>query len=168
MLEASFRSLNAEYGFSLQVREALALGRHVADLDRIESSHAHYLGVSNMLKLAQPEFAERLVRALGTRVRTVFESAAGELELWSKTAIAQLDAQITERQRSFGQRIEAIDRIRAAATGLNERIGEIEASEDVLNLLEIKLHELTSQLIPAVAPVAEPATEFSAMDFQSA
>ena len=168
MLEASFRSLNAEYGFSLQVREALALGRHVADLDRIESSHAHYLGVSNMLKLAQPEFAERLVRALGTRVRTVFESAAGELELWSKTAIAQLDAQITERQRSFGQRIEAIDRIRAAATGLNERIGEIEASEDVLNLLEVKLHELTSQLIPAAAPVADPATEFSATDFQPA
>lgn len=147
MLEASFRSLNAEYGFSLQVPEVLTLARHSTDLDRIESTHAHYLGVSNMLKLVQPEFAERLVRALGTRVRTVYESAAGELELWSKTATAQLDAQITERKRSFEQRIEAIDRIQQAATGLSERIAEIEASEDVLNLQEAKLHELTAQLL---------------------
>ena len=142
--------------------------KHGAEANGVGVAERGAVEPSAGLKLAQPEFAERLVRALGTRVRTVFESAAGELELWSKTAIAQLDAQITERQRSFGQRIEAIDRIRAAATGLNERIGEIEASEDVLNLLEIKLHELTSQLIPAVAPVAEPATEFSATDFQSA
>jgi hypothetical protein len=80
-------------------------------------------------------------------VRTVFESAAGELEMWSKSAISQLDAQITERQRSYAQRIEAIDRIQQAATGLAERIAEIEASEDVLNLQEAKLRELTSQLV---------------------
>ena len=158
MLDASFRSLNAEYSFSLQVPEAITMARHGTDLDRIESSHSHYLGVGNMLKLAQPEFAERLVRALATRVRTVFESAAGELEQWSKTATAQLDAQIGERQRSFGQRIEAIDRIRAAATGLNDRIGEIEASEDVLNLLEVKLNELTSQLISSEPLTGTPST----------
>ena len=157
MLDVSFRGLNGEYGFSLQAPEVLVLERHLADLARIETSHVHYLGVSNMLKLAQTEFAERLVRALGTRVRTVFESAAAEMELWSKTATAQLDAQVTERQRSFSQRIEAIDRIRSAATGLNDRIAEIEASEDVLNLQEAKLQELTAQLLspePATATAA--------------
>ena len=79
------------------------------------------------------------------------------MELWSKTATAQLDAQVTERQRSFSQRIEAIDRIRSAATGLNDRIAEIEASEDVLNLQEAKLQELTAQLLspePATATAA--------------
>lgn len=147
MLESSFRSLNAEFGFSLQLPQAPVLARYESDLTRIESTHVHYLGAGNLLKLAQSEFSERLARALGTRVRTVFESAAGELEMWSKSAISQLDAQITERQRSYDQRIEAIDRIQQAATGLAERIAEIEASEDVLNLQEAKLQELTSQLV---------------------
>ena len=147
MLESSFRSLNAEFGFSLQLPQAPVLARYESDLTRIESTHVHYLGAGNLLKLAQSEFSERLARALGTRVRTVFESAAGELEMWSKSAISQLDAQITERQRSYAQRIEAIDRIQQAATGLAERIAEIEASEDVLNLQEAKLRELTSQLV---------------------
>ena len=103
-------------------------------------------------EVALCRLAEGLARALGTRVRTVFESAAGELEMWSKSAISQLDAQITERQRSYDQRIEAIDRIQQAATGLAERIAEIEASEDVLNLQEAKLRELTAQLVLPTAP----------------
>jgi hypothetical protein len=40
---------------------------------------------------------------------------AGDVELWSKTAAAQLDAQLRERRRNFGRRIEAIDRIQQAA-----------------------------------------------------
>ena len=110
--------------------------------------------VGNALKLAQPEFAERLVRALAMRLRTVYESAANDLELWSKSATAQLDAQLRERRRSFARRIEAVDRIQQAASGLVERIAEIEAGEEELGLLERRLQELTSQLIavPNLAP----------------
>ena len=68
--------------------------------------------------------------------------------IWSKSATAQLDAQLRERRRSFSRRIEAVDRIQQAASGLVERISEIEASEAELDLLELKLHELTSQLAP--------------------
>jgi hypothetical protein len=63
---------------------------------------------------------------LSTRLRVVHESALGEVELWSKSAAAQLDAQLRERRRNFGRRIEAIDRIQQAATGLDDRIQEIE------------------------------------------
>jgi hypothetical protein len=40
-----------------------------------------------------------------------------------------------------------VDRIQQAASGLIERISEIEASEEQLLSLERKLQELTSQLI---------------------
>ena len=56
--------------------------------------------------------------------RTIHETALGEVELWSKTAAAQLDAQLRERRRNFGRRIEAVDRIQQATGGLNDRIGE--------------------------------------------
>ncbi|BEU95614.1 dynamin family protein [Acidovorax sp. DW039] len=157
MLGGTFRQLNAEFGFSLQVPSAPQLEHFMHDLAQIEQSHLQYLGVSNALKLAQPEFAERLVRALGTRLRTVYESAANDLELWSKSATAQLDSQLKERRRSFSRRIEAVDRIQQAASGLVERISEIEAGEEELIQLEQRLQELTTQLIslpegPSAAP----------------
>ena len=160
MLGGTFRQLNAEFGFSLQVPPPPQLEHFSHDLDQIEQSHLQYLGMGNALKLAQPEFADRLVRALGMRLRTVYESAANDLELWSKSATAQLDAQLRERRRSFARRIEAVDRIQQAASGLVERITEIEASEDELVQLERKLKELTSQLI------ALPGTELAASDEQ--
>ena len=61
-----------------------------------------------------------------------------------------------ERRRSFARRIEAVDRIQQAASGLVERISEIEAGEEALGLLERRLQELTTQLIavPGLEPTA--------------
>ncbi len=163
MLGGTFRQLNAEFGFSLQVPPAPQLEHFSNDLNQIEQSHLQYLGLGNALKLAQPEFAERLVRALAMRLRTVYESAANDLELWSKSATAQLDAQLRERRKSFARRIEAVDRIQHAASGLVERISEIEAGEGELLLLERRLQELTGQLITLpVVPEDVQSTEFPA------
>lgn len=156
MLMASFRQLNAEFGFSLQAPKAPELVRYENDLDLIERSHLQYLGVTNIIKLSQPDFSERLVRALATRLRVVYESALGEVELWNKSAAAQLDAQLRERRRSFGRRIEAIERIQSAASGLQERMGEIEVQEVALNALDNKLIELTSHLAGTPVTTSEP------------
>lgn len=163
MLGGTFRQLNAEFGFSLQVPPPPQLEHFSHDLSQIEQSHLQYLGLGNSLKLAQPEFSERLVRALAMRLRTVYESAANDLELWSKSATAQLDAQLRERRRSFARRMEAVDRIQQAASGLVERIAEIEEGEGELIQLEHRLQELTSQLI--APPAADPTpSEESAVD----
>jgi hypothetical protein len=149
MLGATFRQLNADFGFSLQTPKEPDMARFVRDLDLVERSHNQYLGVGNALKLAQPEFADRLVRALATRLRVVYETALGEVELWNKSAAAQLDAQLRERRRNFSRRIEAIERIQQAASGLDDRIGEIGSQENTLNELDNKLRELTSHLLAA-------------------
>ncbi|MEJ5989846.1 dynamin family protein [Ramlibacter sp. PS3R-8] len=157
MLTGTFRQLNAEYGFALQAPREPDLARYERDLDLVERSHNQYLGVSNALKLAQPEFADRLVRALATRLRVIYESALGEVELWNKSAAAQLDAQLRERRRNFGRRLEAIERIQQAASGLDDRIAEIDSQEAALDTLDAKLAELTAHLtsIPSM-PDAEP------------
>ena len=156
MLVASFKQLNAEFGFSLQAPNEPELMRFDRDMELIEQSHLQYLGVSNILKLSQPDFSERLVRALATRLRVVFESALGEVELWNKSAASQLDAQLRERRRNFGRRIEAIERIQSAASGLDERIDEIDAQENILKELDKKLTDLTTHLAGAPDSV-EPA-----------
>jgi hypothetical protein len=149
MLTGTFRQLNAEYGFSLQPPREPDLARYERDLDLVERSHTQYMGLGNAFRLAQPEFADRLVRALATRLRVVYESALGELELWNKSAAAQLDAQLRERRRNFTRRIEAIERIQQAATGLDDRIGEILQQEAALDAMDAKLIELTAHLVEA-------------------
>lgn len=157
MLVASFGLLNTEYGFSLQVPSEPGMARFLTELDTIERNHLQYLGVGNAFKLAQPEFSDRLVRALSTRLRSVHESALAEVELWSKTAAAQLDAQLRERRRNFARRIEAIDRISQAAGGLDDRIAEIVQQGNTLDLLDTKLSELTAYLIAGQEAARAPA-----------
>jgi len=161
MLTGTFRQLNAEYGFSLQAPKEPDMERFERDLDLVERSHNQYLGFGNALRLAQPEFADRLVRALATRLRVVYESALGEVELWNKSAAAQLDAQLRERRRNFGRRIEAIERIQQAASGLDDRIAEISAQEAVLDELDAKLTELTDHLVNT--PVKSDSTSEAAL-----
>jgi hypothetical protein len=149
MLTAMFRQLNAEYGFSLQAPAEPNMDQYIGDLDVVQRSHVQYLSLSNTFKLAQPDFSSRLVRALATRLRALQEAALADIELWSKSAAAQLDAQMRERRRNFTRRIEAIDRIHEAAGGLDDRIQEFEEQEQALVQLESKLQELTSYLIAA-------------------
>jgi hypothetical protein len=152
MLEGSFKGLNAEYGFSLQAPAAPQLAGFAQELDLIEKSHLQYLSLGNALRLAQPEFGERLARALMSRLRVVYETAVNQVELWNKSAAAQLDAQLRERRRNFGRRIEAVSRIQQAAGGLNERIRELQLQQADLNLLDAKLTELTDHLLSAPEP----------------
>lgn len=152
MLMASFKQLNTEFGFELHAPTVPELPRFENALNLIERSHLKYLGVSNIFRLSQADFSERLVGALATRLRVVYESALGELELWNKSAAAQLDTQLRERHRNFGRRLEAIERIQSAASGLDERISEIDVRKDELDVLDSKLKELTEHLsgMPAI------------------
>jgi len=154
MLHATFRQLNAEQGFTLQAPAEPDLSSFEQELSQIEQSHIHYLGVGNLLKLAQADFCDKLVRALASRLRLVNEAAMTEVERWSKGASAQIDAQLKERRRNFGKRIEAIERIQSAAGNLDERLLELSAQESSLAELHVRLQEFTSMITQQGRPLA--------------
>lgn len=147
MMSATYKELNAEFGFSLQMPPPLLLPDFTEDLRRIEASYTQYLGLSQALKLSNTAFSQRLIKALAMRLRTVFESAANDVDLWSKSVTAPLDAQLKERKRSFSRRLEAVDRIQHAATGLEERIAEIETSDTQLTAMQTQLACASAQLL---------------------
>ncbi len=157
MLAGAFRQLNTEHGFTLQAPKPPDLGGFAHDLDLVERSHLQYLGVSNVFRLAQPEFAERLVRALTSRLRVIYEAALGEVELWNKSAASQLDAQLRDRRRNFTRRLEAMERIQQAAVGLDERIAELETQEAMVDVLAEKLGEFAGHLVEPSQAAGGPA-----------
>ena len=82
--------------------------------------------------MAAPGFAEQFKRMLVSKLRVVFENAAGEMELWSKAAGSQVDVQLRERRRGFARRREALHRVQQATGELEQRIAEVQAQDDEL------------------------------------
>lgn len=152
MLGATFRELNAEYGFALQLPPALALDVHARELEVIEHNHLQYLGLTNVFRLNQPEFADRLAKAVMSRLKSLYEGAASELEAWNKSAATQIDSQLRERRKTFARRIEAVHRIQEAAGGLDERIGELQQRLAELAQLRGALQERLVNGLPETEP----------------
>ena len=92
MLGASFTKLNAEFSFGLALNPGPDLARFTDELNLIEKSYVQYLGLTQALRLSQPRFMEQFRRMLMSKLRVVFENASAELELWNKSASAQVDA----------------------------------------------------------------------------
>jgi hypothetical protein len=142
MLQASFGQLNTEFGFSLMSAPAVDLSRFAQDLELIERNYVQYLGLTQALKLSQTRFLDQFRRMLVSRLRVVFESASGELELWNKTASAQIDTQLRERRRGFKRRREALERIQSAAGELETRLSELAEHDLHLQRMQQRLTEL--------------------------
>ena len=116
-------------------------------IDAIEASHMQHLGLGNIVRLAQTNFSDRLVRTLSGRLRAVFDSALDELELWNKSALVQLDTQLRERHQNVARRLEAVERIQLATSTLDERIADLDGQQRMQKGIETKFAGLTSRLL---------------------
>lgn len=157
MLVASFAKLNAEFGFSLVADVPLDVRKYADDLTLIERNYVQYLGLGQAFRLAQPGFQEQFRRMLVSRLRVVFETVSNDIELWNKTASAQVDGQLRERRRNFKRRYESLDRIQSASGELDVRLQEVQAQDERVLQLQTKLATLVDELvhvaeIPSAAP----------------
>jgi hypothetical protein len=161
MLAASYQQLNAEFGFAFTLASSPQLHRFAEELDLIERSYGRHLGPMQAWRLSGAAFMEAFQRMLLSKLRVVFENAAGEIELWSKAASAQLEQQLRERRRSFQHRHQALERIRAASGELEQRIAEVEQQDKRLAGLQWRLDSMVDQVLavaqglPGTAPAGD-------------
>ena len=146
MLGGSFERLNAEFGFALALPDGPSLARFENELRLIERNYVQYLGLTQALRLSQPKFMEQFRRMLVSKLRVIFESASGELEMWNKAASAQVDSQLRERRRGFRRRRESLERIQSAAGELELRLAELESQDARLQSRLARVGELTHAL----------------------
>jgi hypothetical protein len=132
MLEASFHQLNAEFGFSLALTPPPDLAGFHEELQLIERGYARYFGVTQVVRMDNAGFNEQLQRMLTSKLRTVFETALGEVEAWNQGASTQIDSQYRERRRSFKRRAESLERILHATGELERRLAEVESQDQQL------------------------------------
>lgn len=159
MLVASYAKLNAEFGFSLVADVPLDVRKYTEDLNLIERNYVQYLGLSQAFRLAQPGFQEQFRRMLISRLRVVFETVSNDIELWNKTASAQVDSQLRERRRNFKRRYESLDRIQSASNELDTRLQEVQAQDERVLQLQTRLGTLIDDLVKQAQADALPAGE---------
>ena len=164
MLTATHRQLNADFGFSLAAAPKPALDDTRRELKRIEDSYSRYFGITKLWRLSEPGFLAQFQQVLLSRLRVVFESAAVEVELWSKGSTSQLESQLRERRRSLRQRRDAYQRIQAAEGELEQRISEVEAQDQRLQQAAERIEAAVDALriLAASPPRADAATESGA------
>ena len=157
MLGASYHQLNAEFGFAFTLASAPQLERFVEELELIERSYGRYLGPMQAWRLSGASFMEQFQRMLLSKLRVVFENAAGEVELWSKAASAQIEQQLRERRRAFAHRHESLQRIQSASGELEQRIAEVEQQDKRLAGLQWRLDALVEQVLSAAQALPDAA-----------
>jgi hypothetical protein len=167
MLVASFGKLNAEFGFSLSADQPVDVRRYLEDLDLIERNYVQYLGLSQAFRLAQPGFQEQFRRMLISRLRVVFETVSNDIELWNKTASAQVDSQLRERRRNFKRRYESLDRIQTASNELDIRLQEVQAQDERVLQLQTRLSVLVDELVAQASSDPMASEDASASLFEA-
>jgi hypothetical protein len=142
MLEASFVQLNTDFGFAFLLAPVPDLAAYETELALIEENYGRYLGFKQVWRMGKPGFFEQFRRMLVSKLRVVFESAAGEFDLWSKSAQTQAEVQLRERRRSYTRRREALQRVQAATGELEQRIAEVQAQDEHLQQSQARLEAL--------------------------
>lgn len=159
MLEAGNQQLNAEFGFAFALAAAPQLQPALDELALIERSYGRCLGPLQAWRLSGTGFMEQFQRMLLSKLRVVFENAAGEIELWSKAASTQIEQQLRERRRAFVHRRDALQRIQAASGELEQRIAEVEQHEKRLAGAQWRLDSLIEQALLAAQAASEASAE---------
>ena len=147
MHEATFAQINIEFGFALRPIAPPSLESHLTDLSLAELNHTKYLGFRNVLRLAQTEFAQRLVGALDARLRRLCDGVLSDLDLWRKTQLGALDEQVGLRRANFVHRLETIEKVQQVAGGIDQRLSQLTERQLGVDALARKLAEQTACLI---------------------
>lgn len=132
MLTASFRQLNAEFGFTLEVAAPPDYAPLREELGRIEQGYARYFGVGGRMRMNSQAFAEQFQRMLVSKLRIVFDQASSQLDAWNEAITAQLDGQFRDRRQSFRRRKENLERIQEATGELETRLADVERVDQQL------------------------------------
>jgi hypothetical protein len=146
MLQASFRQLNTEFGFTLGLTPPPDLAPFREELRLIERGYGRYFSVTRAIRMNGPAFNEQFQRMLVSKLRVIFENASSEIESWNQLASQQIDSQFRDRRRGLKRRREALERIQQATGGLEQRLAEVEQQDARLLELIERAYQQASEL----------------------
>ncbi|MNN10671.1 hypothetical protein D3C81_1236010 [compost metagenome] len=86
-----------------------------------------------MLTRSRPQLVQNAFSTMASRVLENFRDLNRDIEVWLKSVMTPLEAQVREHQKQLRRRVDSIERIHEATDTLESRIAQL---EEVLNGLD--------------------------------
>ena len=143
------RRFNAEHGFTLPSPMQFVTSRYAAELqETLALVNAHF-GTVNMLTRSRPQLVQNAFATMASRVLENFRDLNRDIEIWLKSVMTPLEAQVREHQKQLRRRVDSIERIHEATDTLESRIAELEEVLNGLDERSTKIEYFTRKLVEA-------------------
>jgi replication fork clamp-binding protein CrfC len=133
LVDSMYRRFNAEHGFTLPSPLQFAATRYTNELQETLQLVQSHLGTINMLTRSRPQLVQNAFATMASRVLDNFRDLNRDIEIWLKSVMTPLEAQVREHQKQLRRRVDSIERIHEATDTLESRISQLEG---VLNELD--------------------------------
>ena len=133
MMEAMYARFAKEHGLEAFTPPAFSMLKYQKEVDRLERAYnVHFNTLWNMVSKAKYALMKRFFETVAIRVKHVYDIANRDLEAWLRAVMAPLETQVREHHLQLRRRLESVKRIHRASDELEERIAELEQSENAL------------------------------------
>jgi alcohol dehydrogenase class IV len=155
LVDSMYRRFNAEHGFTLPAPMQFVTSRYAVELQETLQLVNNHFGTVNMLTRSRPQLVQNAFATMASRVLENFRDLNRDIEIWLKSVMTPLEAQVREHQKQLRRRVDSIERIHEATDTLESRIAEL---EQVLNGLD----ERSTKIEGFAKVLVEPAVEHGA------
>ncbi|MBX3686671.1 MAG: dynamin family protein [Rhodocyclaceae bacterium] len=147
MLEAMYKRFTVEHGLKLTPPNSFSTLRYEKEIDRLEKAfNSQFNTVLNIVTTEKHALTQKFFETIAVQARRTFEVANRDVENWLRAVMSPLETQVREYQLQLKRRLESVKRIHQATDTLEERIVELQQSEQgVLHELE-ELTRLSNEI----------------------
>lgn len=149
LIDSMYRRFNAEHGFTLPAPMQFVTSRYVAELGEILQLVQTHFGAVSMLTRSRPNLVQGAFDTMASRVLENFRDLNRDIEVWLKSVMTPLEAQVREHQKQLRRRVDSIERIHEATDTLESRIADL---EEVLNGLDERSGRIEAHIQRIIRP----------------
>lgn len=149
MVDGMYKKFNTEHGFTLSPPLRFLGTRYDADLkETLLLAHNHF-GAFSFLTRPKPQLVHGAFSTVASRVLDTFQDMNRDIEIWLKSVMTPLEAQVRDHQKQLRKRVDSIERIHEATDTLEARITELEALLNTLDERSGTIAQYTDRILAA-------------------
>ncbi|MCB1929333.1 MAG: dynamin family protein [Rhodocyclaceae bacterium] len=133
MLDAMYKRFSVEHGLKLTSPSGFSTLRYQKEIDRLESAFNNQFNtVLAIVTTEKHTLTQKFFETIAVQARKTFEVANRDVENWLRAVMSPLETQVREYQLQLKRRLESVKRIHQATDTLEDRIVELQQSEQAV------------------------------------
>ena len=154
MMQAMYVRFAEERGLDRFVPPPFSMLKYRKEIDRLENAYnTQFNTLWNMVSKAKFALMRRFFDTIASRVKHVYDIANRDIDSWLRAVMAPLETQVREHHLQLRRRLDSIKRIHQASDELEERVTELEQSEESL---AAQLRALEQQVAAIYSIILQP------------